>query len=235
VKTEPQHSEGVKARDARSRSFPIILSAPSGGGKTTIARRLLKERDDLGYSVSCTTRHPRPTEKQDIDYHFLTREQFQTHIDDGDFAEWAEVHGSLYGTLESAISRVLKSRKHVILDIDVQGARQLRRVYKDAVTVFVLPPSAEVLLQRLRKRKTESPQQLAARLDSALQELRAVEEYEYVVVNDDLDHAVRQVGSIIDAEVVSRERVSGLRQQVEELAAQLEAEIGHHSSGKNRS
>jgi guanylate kinase len=236
VKTEPQRSEGVQARDAKSRSFPIILSAPSGGGKTTIARRLLEERpDDLGYSISCTTRHPRPAEKQDIDYHFLSREEFQAHVKAGDFAEWAEVHGNLYGTLKSSISSVLKSRRHVILDIDVQGAKQLRKEYGDAVTVFVLPPSAEVLLERLKKRKTESPQELAARLNSALQELRAVEEYEYVVVNDDLDHAVRQVGSIIDAEVVSRERVSGLRQQVEELAAQLEAEIGHHSSGRKKS
>jgi len=232
VKTGPQRNDGVSAGEAKSRSFPIILSAPSGGGKTTIARRLLKERQDLGYSISCTTRTARRTEEQDIDYHFLTRDQFQEHIDHGDFAEWAEVHGNLYGTLTSAISKVLKSGQHVILDIDVQGARQLRRVYGDAVTVFVLPPSAEVLLERLKKRKTESPQELAARLNSALQELRAVEEYEYVVVNDDLDHAVRQVGSIIDAEVVSRERVSGLRQQVRELAAQLEAEIGHHSSGQ---
>ena len=232
MKTGPQDSEGLKARDARSRSFPIILSAPSGGGKTTIARCLLDKRDDLGYSISCTTRSPRPTEENGRDYHFLTRDEFQAHVKAGDFAEWAEVHGKLYGTLKSSISSVLKSRRHVILDIDVQGARQLRRVYGDAVTVFVLPPSAEVLLERLKKRKTESPQELAARLNSALQELRAVEEYEYVVVNDDLDHAVRQVGSIIDAEVVSRERVSGLRQQVRELAAQLEAEIGHHSSGQ---
>ena len=235
MKTEPQRSEGVKARNVKSRSFPIILSAPSGGSKTTIARCLLDKRDDLGYSISCTTRSPRATEKNGRDYHFLSRDQFQKHIDHGDFAEWAKVHGKLYGTLKSAISKVLKSGRHVILDIDVQGARQLRTAYKDAVTVFVLPPSAEVLLERLKKRKTESPQQLAARLDSALQELRAVEEYEYVVVNDDLDHAVRQVGSIIDAEVVSRDRVSGLRQQVEKLAAQLEAKIGHHSSRKKRS
>jgi len=236
VKTKPPQGETVTTGDARghARSFPIILSAPSGGGKTTIARCLLDKRDDLGYSISCTTRSPRTNEKDGRDYHFLSHKEFLEHRNRGDFAEWAKVHGKLYGTLKSAISSVLKSGKHVILDIDVQGARQLRAEYKDAVTVFVLPPSAEVLLDRLKKRKTESPQQLAARLDSALQELRAVEEYEYVVVNDDLDHAVRQVGSIIDAEVVSRERVSGLRQQVEELAAQLEAEIGHHSSRKKK-
>jgi guanylate kinase len=234
VKTEPQRNDGVAAPGVRGHAnpFPIILSAPSGGGKTTIARRLLQDRGDIGYSVSCTTRAPRPNEVDRRDYYFLSREEFLERRANGDFAESAEVHGDLYGTLRSEVSSVLSSGKHVILDIDVQGARQLRTAYPDSVTVFVLPPSAEVLLERLRKRKTESPQQLAARLHSALQELRAVEEYEYVVVNDDLDHAVKQVGSILDAEVVSRERVSGLRQQVEVLAAQLEAEIGQHSSGK---
>ena len=236
MKTEPPGGRSVTTGDARAhaRSFPIILSAPSGGGKTTIARRLLQDRTDVGYSVSCTTRKARPTERDNVDYHFLSRKKFLERRARGEFAECAEVHGNLYGTLREEISRVLRSGRHVILDIDVQGARQLRTAFPDVVTVFVLPPSAEVLVKRLRRRKTESRQQLAARLDSALQELRAVEEYEYVVVNDDLDHAVRQVGSIIDAEVVSRERVSGLRQQVEELAAQLEAEIGHHSSGKKR-
>jgi guanylate kinase len=120
-----------------------------------------------------------------------------------------------------------------MLDIDVQGARQIRTAFPQAVTVFVLPPSAQVLLDRLQNRKTESPQQLAARLHSALRELQAVEEYEYVVVNDDLDHAVRQVSSIVDAEVVSRERVLGLRHQVEALVKRLEAEIGSHPLGKS--
>jgi guanylate kinase len=210
--------------------FPIILSAPSGGGKTTIAKTLLTLRGDLGYSVSCTTRRPRPGESDGTDYYFLTLDEFTRRERAGDFAEFANVHGNMYGTLRSEIARVLGTGKHVIMDIDVQGARQFRRAFPESVTVFVLPPSGEVLLERLRNRKTESPQQLAARLDSALQELRAVEEYEYVVVNDDLDRAVANVGSILDAEVFSRERVSGLRHQVEALIQHLQAEIDHHSS-----
>lgn len=210
--------------------FPIILSSPSGGGKTTIARELLSRRNDVGYSISCTTRGPRPGERDGIDYYFLSREQFLARREAGAFAESAEVHGNLYGTLKSEIARVLGSGRHVIMDIDVQGAAQIMRAFPQSVTVFVLPPSAEVLLTRLRQRKTESPQALVARLNSALHELRAVDEYEYVVVNDDLDRAVKQVGAILDAEVVSRERVFGLRRQVEALIQRLQSEIDHHSS-----
>jgi guanylate kinase len=210
--------------------FPVILSSPSGGGKTTIAHLLLDRRNDIGYSTSCTTRAARPGEIEGRDYFFLTREEFLARRDQGDFAECADVHGNLYGTLRSEVNRVLAAGKHVIMDIDVQGARQMIRAYPESVTIFVLPPSGEVLLSRLRGRKTESPQQLVARLNSALRELRAVEEYQYVVVNDDLVTAVTRVGSILDAEVVSRDRVIGLRQQVESLVRRLEAEIDHHSS-----
>ena len=205
--------------------FPVILSAPSGGGKTTIARALLERRPDLGYSVSCTTRAPRPTEVPGRDYYFLTRAEFIAAREQGDFAESAEVHGNLYGTRRSEVERVLAGGHHVVMDIDVQGAVQFQRAFPQTVTIFILPPSAEVLLDRLRARKTESPAQLAARLQSALQELQQVSEYEYVIVNDDLERAVSSVESIVDAEVVSRERVKNLRQQVGLLIQRLEQEI----------
>jgi len=209
--------------------FPVILSAPSGGGKTTIARALLARRSDLGYSVSCTTRSPRAGEENGRDYQFLTRREFIQRQGRGEFAESAEVHGNLYGTLRSEVDRVLSSGRHVIMDIDVQGAMQFRRAFPESVAVFVLPPSGEVLLQRLRGRDTESGAQLVARLHSALQELQAVDEYQYFVVNDELEDAVSLVSSIIDAEVASRDRVADLRQQVTQLIERLEQEIEHHT------
>lgn len=206
-------------------AFPIILSAPSGTGKTTIARMLLDRRKDIGYSVSCTTRTPRQGEVAGTDYFFLSRSEFLAKREQGDFAESAEVHGNLYGTLRSEVLRVLKGGQHVLMDIDVQGAVQFTRVFPNSVTVFVLPPSADVLLERLRTRQTETKQELVDRLQSALQELQSVDEYEYVVVNDDLEQAVQRVCSIVDAEVSSRERVAGLRTQVALLIERLEQEI----------
>jgi len=205
--------------------FPIILSSPSGGGKTTIARELLRRRTDLGYSVSCTTRAPRVGELNGKDYYFLSTVEFERRRDGGEFAESAQVHENMYGTLRSEIQRVLSAGKHVVMDIDVQGARQFRRAFPESVTIFVLPPSAEILLERLRQRQTESKEQLARRLQSALLELRAVDEYQYVVVNDDLAKAVARVSAVIDAEVVRRERVAGLRHQVSQLVQRLEQEL----------
>jgi guanylate kinase len=208
--------------------FPIILSSPSGGGKTRIARELLARRSDLGYSVSCTTRLPRQGEVEGRDYFFLSHGEFTERIDRGEFAEWAVVHGQLYGTLKSEIDRVLGGGRHVVMDIDVQGAELFTRAFPASVPIFILPPSAQVLVARLTQRKSEDPASLARRLRSALDELRAVGRYHYVVVNDDLERAVESVSSIIDAESVRHDRVRDLEAQVGELIAGLEQQIAKY-------
>lgn len=209
-------------------SFPLILSAPSGGGKTTIAHELLKRRSDIGYSVSCTTRTPRPGEIHGTDYFFLERPAFLAAREKGEFAESAQVHDDLYGTLRSEVDRVLASGRHVVMDIDVQGARQFIGVYPESVLVFVLPPNSAVLLERLKARGTESGKALDRRLTSAVQELRAVGMYHYVVVNDDIGRAVDDVSKIVDTEQMRASRIDGLNERVEQLVAGLESAIGNN-------
>lgn len=205
--------------------FPIVLSAPSGAGKTTIARLLMDRRDDVGYSVSCTTRAPRAGERDGVDYHFLTPEEFAGAVERGEFAEYADVHGRRYGTLKSELERVMSQGKHVMLDIDVQGARQVVQRFLDSVTIFVVPPSAEVLVARLTGRRTESADALALRLRNALQELADAERYQHVVVNDNVDDAVARVSAIIDEEELKRERLPALGQRVDEIIGKLQAEL----------
>ncbi|MCC6772945.1 MAG: guanylate kinase [Gemmatimonadaceae bacterium] len=205
--------------------FPLILSSPSGGGKTTIARMLLDRRKDLGYSISCTTRTPRNGEVHGQDYHFLSRDDFVSRRARGEFAESAEVHGNLYGTLRSEVDRVFSAGRHVVMDIDIQGARQFVAAYPESVLVFLLPPSAETLLGRLMGRNTESPEAVLRRLKGARDELAAVGSYQYVVVNDALDQAFVQVASIIDAETVRHRRVPLLEDRVRQLVDGLDREI----------
>jgi len=209
--------------------FPVILSAPSGGGKTSIARQLLAERNDLGYSVSCTTRPPRPGEIDGKDYYFRSQPEFEAARGSGEFAESATVHGHLYGTLRSEIKRVLAAGKHVIMDIDVQGAQQFAAVFPQSVLIFVVPPSISTLVERLRARATEDSASLARRLSDAHDELEALDFYQYVVLNDNLVAAVRSVSSIIDAESLKRTRGGDIVLRVNALLKDLEREISNQS------
>jgi len=207
------------------RPFPIVLSAPSGAGKTTIARLLLDRRGDVGYSISCTTRAPRPGEVDGVDYHFLSAAQFDEAVRRGEFAEWAEVHGRRYGTLISEVEKVMARGQHVMLDIDVQGARQLVQRFLDSVTIFVVPPSAESLVARLTGRNTESSETLALRLQNAVLELKEAERYQHVVVNDNLEHAVSDVSRIIDEEAVKRERLPALGDSVDKIVERIQRDL----------
>jgi guanylate kinase len=187
--------------------FLLVLSSPSGGGKTSIAKNLLQARDDLGYSVSATTRPMREGEREGVDYHFISRDEFLRRREAGEFLESATYGGHLYGTLRSEIDRLFARGRHAVLDIEIEGARQIRKSFPNSLHVFVLPPSAEVLVHRLTGRNTEPRDAMRARITRAADELNAVAEYDYAIVNDDLVLAVAQVAAILDAEArrVSRQ------------------------------
>ncbi len=178
----------------------VVLSAPSGGGKTTITKEVLARRHDVGYSVSATTRAPRPGERDGESYHFLTPARFAEMEGQGAFLETAEYAGARYGTLKTEVDRVLASSRHVVLDIEIVGARRVRELYPwpRSVEIFVLPPSVEVLIERLRGRNTESGQTLAPRVRQAITELAEAQGFDYRIVNDALDDAVAAVNDIID-------------------------------------
>jgi len=212
--------------------FPIILSSPSGGGKTTIAHKLLAMRSDVGYSVSCTTRPPREGEVEGKDYHFLSVEKFKRGQKADEFAESAEVHGHLYGTLRAEVERVLGTGRHVIMDIDVQGAKQFARAFPDSVLIFILPPSAKALVERLKARGTEDIKSLIRRFKSAKAELKAIDLYQYVIVNDEIDPAVAAVSSIIEAEEFRRSRDGALDSRVGELLDGIQRAIDQYSARK---
>ncbi|HJA79721.1 guanylate kinase [uncultured Desulfovibrio sp.] len=173
----------------RRHGIALVISAPSGAGKTTLIGRLREEFPHFGYSISCTTRAPRDGERDGADYHFLTRARFEELRESGHFAEWAEVHGNLYGTPLAPVREMLRQGQDVLFDIDVQGARQLKQSLGEAVFVFILPPSLAELERRLRGRGLDSEETIARRLRNARAELREAAWYDYLVVNDDVDTA----------------------------------------------
>jgi guanylate kinase len=205
--------------------FLLVLSAPSGGGKSSIARNLLQGRDDLGYSVSATTRPMREGEREGVDYYFLTRDEFLRRREAGKFLESATYGGHLYGTLRSEIDRIFAARRHAVLDIEIEGARQIRASFPNSLHLFVLPPSAEVLIGRLKGRNTEPAEAVRERITRAVEELDAVAEYDYVVVNQDLVIAVAQVAAILDAEARRVSRQSDLQQVIARLRRDVAAAV----------
>ena len=171
------------------KGLALVLSAPSGAGKSTLVQRLMAEFPNLSYSISCTTREPRVGERPDIDYHFLTQEEFIAKRDQRYFAEWAYVHGYYYGTPLEEVNQKLAQGLDVVFDIDVQGAAKLKETLDSAYFVFILPPSIAELQRRVERRGTESPETIAKRMQNAKQEIAKALWYDALIVNDDLDTA----------------------------------------------
>ncbi|MGB9792414.1 MAG: guanylate kinase [Thermacetogeniaceae bacterium] len=196
----------------------IVVSGPSGSGKGTLCGLLRQRLPDLAYSVSVTTRPPRPGEKDGVDYFFVSTEEFLDKIKAGEFLEWAKVYDNYYGTPVSYVKNCLKDGKDVLLEIDIQGARQVKKLFPDAVLIFISPPSFEELGARITKRGTDSEDEIKKRLSSAKEELQAASEYDYVVVNDHQERAVEEI-----LEIIKREKARRSSQKGRELDATTES------------
>ncbi len=194
----------------------FVISAPSGAGKSTLCHRLMEETPGVAFSVSHTTRSPRKGEVDGVDYHFVSKEHFMQMVEQEEFLEWAEVHGNCYGTSRSAVTAMLENGQDVLLDIDVQGAMQVRDIFPESVLIFILPPSLQVLEHRLRNRGTDSEETIRLRMENARGELAAVREYHFLIVNDDLIRAAGDLQSIVLARrcrtrrVLQRHDLSGM-------------------------
>jgi guanylate kinase len=196
------------------RGILFVISSPSGGGKGTLIRRVLTRMPRLGYSVSWTTRAPRQGEVNGREYHFVTIEEFTAARERGEFLEWASVHGNFYGTSLKVVERDLTAGRDIVLEIDVQGAASVRRIGIAAVSVFILPPSFEILRRRLTGRQSENSDTLALRLRNSRGEVEHYRQFDYLVLNDDVDRAATQLASIVYAERARRERQVQLAERV---------------------
>ena len=222
--------------DLTQRGLLIVISGPSGSGKSSISKALLEIDQSLAFSVSATTRPPRAGEVHRVDYYFLSEEEFQRKIDAGEFAEWSEYNNHRYGTLKSALDKCLEDGQDILLEIEVQGAEQLRKSLPEGVFIFILPPSLASLELRLRDRRTESEEDIQQRLLTAKKEIQRVKNYNYVVFNHDnqLTQAVEKVLSIIAAEKC---RVNeGILTQIQDefIIDDDELEEGYNAGQNNR-
>jgi guanylate kinase len=188
--------------------FLLVISGPSGAGKGTLVGRLVKDRPECVFSISSTTREKRGGEQDGVQYEFVTRQEFERRRSAGFFLEWAEVHGQMYGTPGRFVDEQVKQGRVVVLDVDVQGGASVRRARPDAVSVFVYPPSIDALRQRLLHRATDSAEVVERRLKNAPGELSQYREYDYLVMNDDLEQASRRLTNIVDAERARVRRMS---------------------------
>ena len=200
----------------------VVLSAPSGTGKTSIAKALVEGSEDFVFSVSATTRPARDHETDGVHYQFVEESDFQAMLDADELLEWAEVHGHLYGTPERNLSTGAKRGQHVVMDIDVQGAVQVRTRVPDAVLVFILPPSADALVGRLRGRGTEGDHALTKRLQNAREELERARDFDYVVVNETLEQAVDEVRAIATGQIARDSRAIDLPATIRQLQERID-------------
>ena len=184
----------------RTEGFLFVVSAPSGAGKTTLCRAITDSLGNITHSISYTTRKPRPGEIDGRDYFFVTEERFKNMIEAGDFAEWAEVHSHLYGTSRRVLEDVMGRGMDVILDIDTQGAMQIKEKFATAVFIFIMPPSLDILEERLRNRKSDNEEEIKKRMRRAREEIRDYAKYDYIIVNRDFDRALNELRSIFIAE-----------------------------------
>ena len=196
----------------------FILSAPSGTGKTSLTKSLLRKDINLCLSISYTSRLMRPSEVEGHDYFFVKRNVFEKMLGDGEFIESAEIYGNLYGTSQKWINEAISSGKDILLEIDGQGARQVRKIFSDVVSIFVLPPSLETLENRLKDRNQDSKEVIAKRMAAAKEEISHVSEYDYVIINDNMDIALRDLVSVVQSE---RLRASAQLARYHDLVTQL--------------
>ena len=212
-----EHSPDAN-RNQMNRGMLIVVSSPSGGGKGTLIDRVLKTAPNVSYSVSFTTRAPRPTEEDGREYFFVDRSTFEEMIERGEFLEWADVYGHLYGTSSTQVERERAAGHDIILEIDVQGAESIRQKIPDVVSIFILPPSFELLRERLLARGTDSADALERRMRGAPSEVEQYRHFQYVILNDDIDRASQQLASVIYAERARRERQeANLRRALEDF------------------